>query len=334
MHKASLSVAFLTVVFLTVILAGLLFTAETGSGKPAVSAPPGPGARTVAFTMRTKIATGGKNGSLTFITLVPRTIEGRQEVVSLECTPTPERIFEENGDRFAEFELVEPADHCEIRVRSVVKLFSADLGTARKDPKRRKVKRPEPETLTAWLKAEPCIEVEDPAIRALARKVTGRDPVRKVRKIHDLVVKTLAPGPHRAANDGAVKALAARKGDVTDYTDLFVALCRAAGIPARYVEGYTVPYADGPEYAWPAVYFQKYGWVCFDPMGADFKAASFERIQNRFVTLTEHRHLETLEGDRYWKHHYSGESMTLKTDLIVHRNPETGRAPRKKDRNP
>jgi len=64
-----------------------------------------------------------------------------------------------------------------------------------------------------------------------------------------------------------------KEGYCTYYASAMTVLCRMAGIPARYVEGFIAqPSADGIAYvtgldahAWTEVYFEGFGWVPFDP---------------------------------------------------------------------
>ncbi|MBU4493626.1 MAG: transglutaminase-like domain-containing protein [Nanoarchaeota archaeon] len=63
-------------------------------------------------------------------------------------------------------------------------------------------------------------------------------------------------------------------GTCDEFSSLFIALCRALGIPARYVSG--VAYSNIAElegfgnHAWADVYFSDYGWVPFDPTYGEF----------------------------------------------------------------
>ena len=64
-----------------------------------------------------------------------------------------------------------------------------------------------------------------------------------------------------------------KEGYCTYYASAMTVMCRMAGLPARYVEGFVAqPTADGFAYvtgvdahAWTEVYFQGFGWVPFDP---------------------------------------------------------------------
>jgi len=59
------------------------------------------------------------------------------------------------------------------------------------------------------------------------------------------------------------------RGTCDEYANLLTALCRALGIPARYVTG--VAYSNLPgiggfgNHAWAEVYFPGHGWIPFDP---------------------------------------------------------------------
>ncbi len=64
----------------------------------------------------------------------------------------------------------------------------------------------------------------------------------------------------------AAQALAIGRGVCQDHAHLFIACCRAAGVPARYVSGYVHP-GDTPEaasHAWADVWVDGEGWVSVD----------------------------------------------------------------------
>lgn len=64
-----------------------------------------------------------------------------------------------------------------------------------------------------------------------------------------------------------------KEGYCTYYAAAMTVMCRMAGLPARYVEGFlAAPSADGFAYvtgkdahAWTEIYFEGFGWVPFDP---------------------------------------------------------------------
>ena len=65
-------------------------------------------------------------------------------------------------------------------------------------------------------------------------------------------------------NLGAKRALQERRGKCSEYSAAMVALLRAKKIPARVVTGNMARSYD-TKHEWVEVYFDKYGWVTFDP---------------------------------------------------------------------
>ncbi|HNV74487.1 MAG TPA: transglutaminase-like domain-containing protein [Gemmatimonadaceae bacterium] len=119
------------------------------------------------------------------------------------------------------------------------------------------------------LRAEPLLEVEHPAIVALAKRLKGRDAMadavtqRLMTWVHD----SLAKEPS-VTLPSAVATLRSRAGDCNEHAQLFVALARAVGIPARTISG--VVAIDGKFYyhAWAEVMLQR--WVGVDPTLGQF----------------------------------------------------------------
>lgn len=75
-------------------------------------------------------------------------------------------------------------------------------------------------------------------------------------------------------NKGALNALQTSKGVCEDYSELFVALLRASGVPARVATGYWIDsenftnnIVNGNNYrhAWAEYYLPEYGWVIVEP---------------------------------------------------------------------
>lgn len=135
------------------------------------------------------------------------------------------------------------------------------------------------------LRAEPLLEVEDPAIVALAKRLRNRDsrPDAVIARIATWVHDSLAKEP-TVTLPSAVATLRSRRGDCNEHAQLFVALARAAGIPARTVSG--VVAVDGRFYyhAWAEVMLQR--WVGVDPtLGQNPADASHLRLLVGGVTM-------------------------------------------------
>jgi transglutaminase superfamily protein len=129
--------------------------------------------------------------------------------------------------------------------------------------------------LAAFLAPEPMIPSGDPRLQALARLTLGgeRDPARAARLLLDWVHAHV----ERRVTSGVPSALSvfeARRGDCNEQTVLYVALARAAGLPARTVAGVVRLGGGGGGHfyyhAWPEVYLGD--WVAVDPMLDQFPA--------------------------------------------------------------
>lgn len=119
--------------------------------------------------------------------------------------------------------------------------------------------------------AEPLVQSNHPEIVRLARRLARgeRDPrvvaERINRWVYDSVQRRITFGI-----PSALQVLHARAGDCNEHAQLYVALARAAGIPARVDAG--LAYIDGKFYyhAWPEVYLGD--WVAVDPTFGQFPA--------------------------------------------------------------
>ncbi len=87
-----------------------------------------------------------------------------------------------------------------------------------------------------------------------------------------------------------------QRGYCDYYASSFVVLARAAGLPARFVAGYSLaanPEADGDwrmrnsdAHTWPEVYFPDYGWIEFEPTAADGQIERPQLMANGEATPT------------------------------------------------
>jgi len=119
--------------------------------------------------------------------------------------------------------------------------------------------------LARWLQPEPLIQSHDPRIAAQSRLILGvrdRSPARAA----ELLTHWVHGNVRREVTEkvpSAEKVLETRRGDCNEAATLYVALARAAGLPARTVSG--LIYLKGRFYyhAWAEVYLG--GWVAVDP---------------------------------------------------------------------
>jgi transglutaminase-like putative cysteine protease len=111
----------------------------------------------------------------------------------------------------------------------------------------------------------------DPAIRKLAATMAGQDSLATAERfctyVHEAISYT--HGVTSVATTAA-EALAAGHGVCQDTAHIMIALCRATGLPARYVSGHLI--GDGGTHAWVEV-------IVADPAGA--RAVPFDPCNGR-----------------------------------------------------
>jgi transglutaminase-like putative cysteine protease len=110
--------------------------------------------------------------------------------------------------------------------------ISAELSTA---STANVAEAPEPKQ---WLAPQPAIESADASIQSLAQQLKGESDSATLAGIRDWLKANLRPSSYDAIDQGAAAALDAKRGDCTEYAYLAVALARAAGVPARPVDGW------------------------------------------------------------------------------------------------
>ncbi|MBU0690873.1 transglutaminase [bacterium] len=147
-----------------------------------------------------------------------------------------------------------------------------------------------------YLVDEDKYRIDDPIIKEAVAEAVGdeKNPYWMMRKIHKYIREHL----HYELAGGwnvAPQVLTRGSGSCSEYTFLFIAMCRAAGIPARYVGSLVIrgdeASTDEVFHRWSQVYLPGYGWVHVDPQGGDSDkpakvAGSIGKISNRFLITT------------------------------------------------
>ncbi len=93
----------------------------------------------------------------------------------------------------------------------------------------------------------------------------------QLKALHEMSAMILKAAPYEigvtGSNTTAEEALSAGAGVCQDHAQIFIAACRAAKIPARYISGYLM--IDGQidqdaTHAWAEAHIAELGWVGFD----------------------------------------------------------------------
>lgn len=145
------------------------------------------------------------------------------------------------------------------------------------------------------------IAADDPAIAAIGERF-ARDiphPVARARAAFDYVMQSCTYTRDRPLD--ASQMLQQRVGNCMAYSHLFVALCRAAGIPARACGGAVIGEKD-PWHQWAEFYLPEVGWIPCDPTNGDENPEVSDRFFGGFggkpVVVTYKGHGFTLkQGD-------------------------------------
>jgi transglutaminase-like putative cysteine protease len=240
-----------------------------------------------------------------------------QTVRSMEISPEGyQLIVDEYGNRYAEFDLSDmpPGATIQIQLAYTVSVNEPayDLADCTGDM---------PDEFT---QAELHVESNNVQIVELSQEVVeGKSTVcEQVRSIYDYIGNHLVYS-FNGADWGAQAALGEMGADCTEYASLMMALTRAAGIPARYLEGL---WAGGDlgsqgartEHAWLEVYLPGVGWTPMDPtLGRSSLSRDeyFAHLPPDHIVVTVGRNPSTLRGASYWTHLYwPGKSTEIRIE--------------------
>ena len=171
------------------------------------------------------------------------------------------------------------------------------------------------EMIQTFTNAEKYLEVDHPEISTLAESLTvdAKTDCQAVNNIYTYVIDSMSYAGYVPGDKGALFAHQTGSGDCTDYADLMIALTRAAGIPARFVEGVTYStdgyYDEGQtKHDWLEVYLPGTGWVPMDPTwGESDTDTFFAGVSPDHIIVTKGRNLELLGGYHYWVYWWEGD---------------------------
>lgn len=278
----------------------------------------------VEFDLIYEIFASDQTRHVNMLLLIPKTLRNRQRIISTKYSLQPTRVFDENGNRYAEFVLSNPEKRTDIVVSIKSELFQYDLETARQMRIKNTYKGP---NLQDFLKRERFIEKDNAEIQEIADDIEGEVDLEIVRNIYDYVIDNMKYTSRGKTDIGAARALQRGEGDCTEYSDLFVALCRAKNIPARVVSGYVATLdPDKSKHNWVEVYLDGYGWIPFDPSGGDigsdfYRNRAFTRLRPAYVYFSYIRNDKVLNNFQFARFTYRGRRIKV-SDSIEFKPPD------------
>ncbi|MFC2132042.1 transglutaminase domain-containing protein [Bacteroidota bacterium] len=140
-------------------------------------------------------------------------------------------------------------------------------------------------------------QLNHPVIQNAISAAVGdeQNPYRIFRKIFDYLIKNMYYEMSGGWNT-APAVLARGNGSCSEYSFVYISMCRAAGLPARYVGAVVIrgddACTDDVFHRWVEVYLPNYGWIPIDPSGGDQawprgQANSIGHVANRYLITTQ-----------------------------------------------
>jgi len=139
--------------------------------------------------------------------------------------------------------------------------------------------------------------LDDPFITAKVKELAEKEtnPYWIARRLYDYVISAVE---YEMVGGWNVAPMVLKRGtgSCSEYTFSLIALCRAAGVPARYVGSVVIRGEDASLdeafHRWVEIYLPGYGWVPFDANAGDRalpaeQAAGIGEVENRFLITTE-----------------------------------------------
>ncbi len=212
-----------------------------------------------------------------------------QKVIIRSITPKPKTVLTDaDGNWLAQYDLL-PAERLDVQAQITVAIQLRQFDGVSEEIT-------DPSVYTKPLKYW---ESQSPQIQALAQ--TYKTP----RDIYNYVVRTLSYDYTRVSQSpvrkGALEALATPKNSICmEYTDLFVAIARAAGIPAREVVGFAyttnsklrpLSLVSDVLHSWPEYYDSvKKVWIQIDPTWASTTGGVnyFDKLDFNHIAFSIH----------------------------------------------
>lgn len=188
--------------------------------------------------------------------------------------PPTELVTDQWGQQTAHFSLKNllPGQRSDIEVTTKVATYNVRYFIY---PERVKPLAEIPEQIRSqYLSDDDKYQIHNEVIQSTLHNVLGdeRNPYWIMRKLHQFLIGHLYYKMD-GAWDTAPTVITNGHGSCSEYTFVYIALCRAAGLPARYV-GSTWHreagvYTDEVFHRWVEVYLPGYGWIPTDPTHGD-----------------------------------------------------------------
>ncbi len=154
---------------------------------------------------------------------------GAQSLVDIVVNTPFQKIKSESGNQILCFDIKDLPPYGAMQIQIQANLIYRSIHTPNTNSKNH----------SQYLKPQKFVESDHPDIIALAQTLKESNAFVTARNIFNWVSSNIEYSGYIKNNRGALYALQHKKGDCTEFMSLYLALCRAALIPARGVGGYT-----------------------------------------------------------------------------------------------
>jgi len=238
---------------------------------------------------------------------IPESRDNQELLGPVEFFPEPDEVIDDSwGQKIAHFHFKDLKGYSVVKPgwKTKAKIYGAEyfiypdkIGTLADIPK---------EIRKKYTQDGDKYRIHDPYIKNLAQKIAGKEknPYWIARRIYDFLGKHLSYNlkPLGGWNPAPI-VLKRGTASCSEYSYSMIALCRALGVPIRYVgavsrRGDDASF-DGVFHRWTEVYLPPYGWIPFDANKGDTdlpgrKVLGIGNVAARYIITTENG-----GGDKY-----------------------------------
>ncbi len=229
----------------------------------------------ISFNHHTICYGPGKIKTLDVHIALPKNRDNQKLLGEITYNLEPKKIVTDKWEQktaFFQFKNVKPGEKISIQATTEVEtynvryfLYPENMGSLADIP----------ENITSkYLRDEEKYQIKDDIIQQTVKEVIGneKNPYWIMRKLHQFLINHLYYKMD-GAWDMAPTVIKNGHGSCSEYTFVFISLCRAAGLPARYVgstwDRNELAYMDEVYHRWVEVYLPNYGWIPTDPTHGD-----------------------------------------------------------------
>lgn len=222
-----------------------------------------------------------------FLTYAPVKKTSSQKVLGLQVSQQYELIEDKQGNQILRFKFYDFPPYA-----SKIISVKAEIGLS-EQPLRFQEKNK-----SIYLKPEKFVESDNEEIKALSTSLVADTVFGTAEKIFKWVSENIKYKGYSGKEQGALYAYNNKKGDCTEYMDLFVAVLRANNIPARRIGGYVIKQnaiVEPSDFHNWAEFYDGATWQMADPQEKVFAQNRAEYVALHIINTGSENTLPSIE---------------------------------------